>query len=139
MKEICQFSITCFHWSSPHTNSLHNTPKLPACIFVAREHANSRIIFAKRLKMTGELCLSDLISMPLFTCKQSLDYQHTQMKNFQNFKKAAVFFLVSGLMPRKLANIGLIKLHMQIQLTKWLQEVKAQTCWYILECPLCMF
>lgn len=120
-------------------NSLHNTPKLPACIFIAREHANSRIIFAERLKMTGELCLADLVSMPLFTCQQSLNYQHTQTKNFQNFKKAAGFFLVSGLMPRKLANIRSIKLHMQMQQTKRLQEIKAQTCWYILECPLCKF
>lgn len=33
-------------------NNLYNIPKLPAHIFVAREQANSRIIFAGRLKIT---------------------------------------------------------------------------------------
>lgn len=76
--------------------NLYNTPKLPACIFVAREQANSRIIFAGRLKVTGELCLPDLVSMLLLTCQQSIEYQHAQMKISWTFKKKQVFFLHQG-------------------------------------------
>lgn len=93
-RKLASSQLHAFIGQAHIENSLHNTPKLPARIFVVREQANNRIIriiFAGRLKITGELCLPDLVSMPLFTCQRSLDYQHTN-EEFPELIKSSRFF-----------------------------------------------